>query len=336
MRTATLKSISKSTGFSVTTVSRALGGFDDVNEETRRIILEEAQRQGYEPNLLARLLQGQRSQTVGLVIPTQGPHFSDPFFSAFVAGVGNEAAASGFDLLLSTHAPTPDEIETYRRIVAGRRVDGLILSRVRMDDARIQYLSETSMPFVVFGRTHSPIDYVYIDVDGVQAQAELTEHFIKLGHQRIAYITPPQYLTFSHLRLQGFHEAMMRHDLNIPSEYIVEGDLTETGGYQAAERLLALPVPPTAVMTGNDHMAFGVMSLAQSRGLRLGTDLAIGGFDDIPAAAHVHPGLTTVHQPIYQIGQQLTSTLLHIIDGKPLQQRGTLMPYTLIVRGSSG
>jgi LacI family transcriptional regulator len=333
---ATLKSISKATGFSVTTISRALGGFDDVNEETRQLILEEAQRQGYEPNLQARLLQGQRSQTVGLIIPTYGPRFSDPFFSEFVAGVGNEAAAAGFDLLLSTHAPTPDELDTYRRMVAGRRVDGLILSRARIDDARIQYLAQTPMPFVVFGRTQSPVDYVYTDVDGLQGQTALTEHFIGLGHTRIAYIAPPLYLTFSQFRIHGFQEAMSRHSLQVQPEYILEGDLTETSGYLAAEKLLDLPNPPTAIMTGNDLMAFGVMSLAQSRGLRVGVDLSVGGFDDIPAAEHIHPGLTTVHQPIYQIGQQLTRTLLTIIAGKPLETQGVLMPPQLITRGSSG
>lgn len=336
MRTATLKSISKATGYSVTTVSRALGGFDDVNEATRRTILQEAQAQGYEPNLVARLLQGQSSQTIGLVIPTHGPRFSDPFFSEFVAGVGNEAASAGFDLLLSTHAPTPDEIETYRRIVAGRRVDGLILARARLDDARIQYLSQTQMPFVVFGRTQSPLDYVYVDVDGVTGQAQLTEHFIQRGHTRIAYITPPQYLTFSRFRRQGFCDTMARHGLDVPDEYILEADLTETGGYQAAEKLLSLDTPPTAIMTGNDLMAFGVMNAAQSRGLTIGQDLAVGGFDDIPAAEHVYPGLTTVHQPIYQIGQQLTHALLQLINGNPPQQRGLLIPPELIVRSSSG
>jgi DNA-binding LacI/PurR family transcriptional regulator len=221
-------------------------------------------------------------------------------------------------------------------MVAGRRVDGLILSRARLNDARIRYLAETAMPFVVFGRTQSDVDYVYIDVDGVKAQAEMTEHFIGLGHSRIAYVTPPSYLTFSQLRLQGFQDVMARHGLTLPAAYIVEGDLTESGGYQAAERLLALSPPPTAIMTGNDLMAFGVMSLAQSRGLRIGDDLAVGGFDDIPAAEHVHPGLTTVHQPIYQIGQQLTHTLLQMIAGSPPAQRGRLIPPQLIIRGSSG
>lgn len=336
MSAATLKSISRATGYSVTTVSRALGGFDDVNDQTRRLILEEAERQGYEPNLQARLLQGQRSQTVGLIIPTHGPRFSDPFFSEFVAGVGNKAAEAGFDLLLSTQAPTPDEILSYKRMVAGRRVDGLILSRTRLDDPRIEYLVDTPMPFVVFGRTQSPVDYIFIDIDGYRGQAELTEHFISYGHSRIAYITPPLYLTFSEYRLQGFRETMSRHGYRIPANYVLEGDLTESGGYAAAEQLFALNDPPTAIMTGNDLMALGVMNYAQTRGLRVGADLAVGGFDDIPAAEHVHPGLTTVHQPIDEIGRQLTETLLNMIAGNPPEQRGILMSPKLMVRGSSG
>jgi LacI family transcriptional regulator len=334
---ATLKSISKATGFSVTTVSRALGGFDDVNAETRQLILAEAQKQNYEPNLLARLLQGQRSQTIGLVIPATKLHFSDPFFSALVTSVGNTAAAAHFDLLLSTHAPDPDEIEAYQRLVAGRRVDGLILARVRQEDARIQYLRKMKMPFVVFGRTSEKShQYVYIDVDGQKGQSELTEHFIQRGHQRIAYISPPQNLTFSKLRIQGFYETMQRYDLPIPSEYLVEGDLTEAGGYRAAELLLNQRQKPTAIMTGNDAMALGVMSQIQNRGLRVGDDIAVGGFDDIPAAEHVHPGLTTIHQPIYQIGEQLTQTLLEMIEGKQPSQKGVLLSPALIVRGSSG
>lgn len=337
MRKATLKSISKATGFSVTTVSRALGGFDDVNAETRQLIFAEAQKQNYEPNLVARLLQGQRSQTIGLVIPANGAHFSDPFFSALVTSVGNTAAAAHFDLLISTHSPLSNDIEAYQRLVAGRRVDGLIISRIRQADARIQYLQDMKMPFVVFGRTNEKNHhYVYIDVDGQKGQSELTEHFIQLGHQRIAYISPPQDMTFSKLRIQGFYETMAAHHLPIPNDYLVEGDLSETSGYRAAEFLLKLPQRPSAIMTGNDSMALGVMSCIQQRGLRVGEDIAVGGFDDIPAAEHVHPGLTTIRQPIYQIGEQLTRTLLNLIAGIAPKEMGVLLDPELIIRGSSG
>ncbi len=334
--TATLKSIAEATGFSVTTVSRALGGFDDVSTETRRAILAEAERQGYMPNPHARALRGQRAQAVGLIMPTYGPRFSDPFFSEFIAGVGNQATSAGFDLLLSTHAPGPGELETYRRLVAGRRVGGLILVRTRADDPRINYLATTRMPFVVFGRTISPYPIISIDVDGVAGQTVLTQHFIDLGHRRIAYIVAPQNLMFARYRLQGYTETLERNHLALDPRLIVEGDLTERGGKQAVELLLKLPDPPTAIMTGNDLMAFGVMGSIQEHGLRVGEDIAVGGFDDIPSAEAIHPGLTTIRQPIYGIAEQLTDMLLGLIAGKEPAERSVLLAPELVIRASSG
>lgn len=336
MATATLKTIALATGFSVTTVSRALGGFDDVSEETRQIILEEARRQGYRPNSHARALQTRRTQTIGLIAPFTGPRFPDPFFGEFVAGAGNAAGASGYDLLLSTQLPAADELEDYQRLVLGRRVDGLLIIRARYDDARVRYLTDLRFPFVVFGRTACVQDYVSIDVDGATGQRELTEHFIRLGHRRIAYFLPPRELMFTHFRLQGFHEAMAHHGLPVDPDLLIETELTENGGREAAHYVLGLPHPPTAIMTGNDRVALGVMGAIHSKGLVVGRDIAVAGFDDIPAAEHVHPGLTTVRQPIYEIGQRCAQTLLHLIAGEDVQPRSTLIKPELVVRASSG
>lgn len=336
MSNATLKSIAKSTGYSITTVSRALAGYDDVNEQTRQTILKEAQRQGYEPNLNARLLQKQRTQTIGLIVPVSSSRLPDPFFSEFVAGVSGQAALAGYDLLLSTDSDQSQELDHYRRIVSRNRVDGLVLARIRRHDPRIEYLLGTDTPFVVFGRTDQADGYVYIDIDGVAGQAALTAHFIALGHTRIAYISAPASLTFAAHRAQGFHAAMAHAGLSIDADLLVEGDLSEESGYAITCALLAQSTPPTAIMAGNDLMAFGAMRAVQAAGLRVGVDIAVGGFDDIPSAAHIAPGLTTVRQPIYEIGQQLTETLLAMIDGQPVAQRARLLTPQLIVRASSG
>jgi LacI family transcriptional regulator len=336
MSSVTLKTIARATGFSVTTVSRALGGFDDVNEETRQIILSEARRQGYEPNLQARALQTQRTQSIGFILPVISPRFHDPFFSEFVAGVGNTAADSGFDLLLSAQSPLNGEIEHYRRLVAGKRVDGLVLIRTRYNDERIRYLAQAHVPFVAFGRTSDVEDYVYVDVDGIAGQGALTQHLIDLGHRRIGYITPPQDLMFSHFRLQGYRETMERNNIPVDESLIVEANLTEGGGSEGAHRLLALPIPPTAIMCGNDLMALGVMNVIQEKGLRVGDDIAVGGFDDIPLAEHIRPGLTTIHQPIYEIGQQIAHTLLKLIRTETVKNPSVLIKPELVVRKSSG
>jgi LacI family transcriptional regulator len=335
MSIPTLKSIAKATGFSITTVSRALGGFNDVNEVSRRLIIEEAIQQGYEPNLQARALQTRRTQTIGLILPVSGPDFHDPFFSELIAGIGNIISSSRFDLLLSSHNPVNGELEQYRKIVAGRRVDGLILIRTRYSDQRIQYLSQTQMPFVSFGRTSTIDKFVYVDLDGIVAQSMMTQHLIDLGHRRIAFITPPQELMFSLFRLQGFRETMQRNSIPIDELLIMGGDLTESGGSEMTEKLLQLTSPPSAIMCGNDLMALGAMDVIQRHGLRVGYDIAIGGFDDIPLAQYIHPSLTTIHQPIYQIGQQLARTLLKMITEDFSGIPPVLIQPELIIRRSS-
>ncbi|MBK9125761.1 MAG: LacI family DNA-binding transcriptional regulator [Chloroflexi bacterium] len=336
MNKSTLKEIARATGYSITTVSRALGGFDDVSDRTRQVILEEAERQGYEPNLAARALQTRRTQTVGLITPLDGPRFPNPFFTEFVAGVGHTVGMAHFDLLLSTNVSNGSELNAYRRLIGGRRVDGMIVLRTKVDDERIHFLSRSNIPFVVFGRTENVDEYVFIDVDGEAGQAALTRHFIGLGHRRIAYLAPPSELMFAHYRRRGYERAMQDAGLTIDQALVVETELTERAGSQAAKRLLDLADPPTAIMTGNDQVAFAVMGAVQERGLLVGQDIAVGGFDDVSSAEHIHPGLTTVHQPIFDIAQRCATILLQLIAGVAIASRATLIEPELVIRASSG
>lgn len=334
MTAITLKTIAQATGFSITTVSRALGGFDDVSAETRQIILAEAARLDYEPNVQARALQTQKTRTIGMVLPAGG-RFADPFFGEFIAGIGSAATGAGFDVLVSLADSAQTELAAYRRMVAGRRVDGLVLMRARAIDPRIEYLATTGLPFAVFGRTTSIDNYLHIDVDSTAGQAALTQHLIERGHRRIAYLTPPRNLMFTSYRLQGFREAMMRAGLAVDDTLVQEGELTEASGWTLARALLEREPRPTAIMAGNDSMAIGVMKAVLEHGLRIGIDVAIGGFDDIPSAAHLHPGLTTIHQPIFAIGQQVTQMLLDRIAERDNPIPSVLITPELLVRGST-
>jgi DNA-binding LacI/PurR family transcriptional regulator len=335
MPSTTLKTIAEYTGFSVTTVSRALGGFDDVNAETRDLIIAEAKRLGYEPNQQARALQRQKTNTIGFILPAGGTRFSDPFFGEFIAGIGAAATEAGFDLLVSTPSQAQPELAVYRRMVAGRRVDGLVMMRVAISDPRIEYLSKTHLPFAAFGRTAHHASYLHIDVDGVAGQAAMTQHLLDIGHRHIAYITPPRNLMFTVYRLQGFEQAMQTNGLAVNHSLICEGDLTEASGLVLAHDLLQRTPMPTAIMTGNDSMAIGVMKAVQERGLRVGADVAVGGYDDIPAAAHLHPSLTTIRQPIFEIGQQLTHMLLERIAGRDIASPAVLIQPQLLTREST-
>jgi DNA-binding LacI/PurR family transcriptional regulator len=333
----TLKDIADQIGISVTTVSRGLAGYSDVAEETRQRIQQVASELGYYPNLAARRLQKQRTDTLGFIMPTFGPRFSDPFFSEFIAGIGTEAAEHEYDLLVSTHAPdSEDELMAYNRAVRGGWVDGLIVVRTREDDARINLLCEHRFPFVAFGRTNCDINYPFVDEDGAAGMRSLVQHFIDLGHRRIAFIAPPPGLMFGRYRRIGYTETMARNGLESDPDWVVNGDMTQQGAVEAVEQLLQLKPRPTAIICSNDLMAIGAMNRIQQTGLRVGDDIAVGGFDDIPLSAYVSPPLTTLHQPIYEIGRRTCAMLIDILRGRTPSEPHVLLTPSLVVRASSG
>jgi len=332
----TIKDIAKATGKSITTVSRALNDYDDVSHETKLLVQRVAAEKGYTPNLWAQRLQKQRTETIGLILPTRGPRLGDPFFGQLIAGVGDKAGEYGYDLLVSTQAPDRDEMAIYKKKLQGRQVDGFIIVRTRRQDRRIDYLRQTDFPFVVFGRTEGELDYPYVDEDGVAGMAAIIEHLVRLGHRRIACITPPEELMFATYRLQGVQEALAQHGLDMDPALLRRGDLTQRGGFAEAQALLALPQPPTAIVACNDLMAFGAISAAQQQGFVVGRDIVITGFDDTPWAEHSNPSLTTVHQPIYEIGNMVCDMLIRLTQGQSLEQRQVLLKPRLIVRQSCG
>jgi LacI family transcriptional regulator len=334
----TLKDIAEKSGFSITTVSRALAGYSDVNQKTREEITQIAAMMGYQPNLLARQLRSQRTQTLGLIIPANDHSFSNDFFTQLMLGIGDVAAQEHYDLLISAQIPGQEEMAAYRRMVGGNRVDGIILARTRQQDPRIAYLKEQQHPFVVSGRSapSESSDFPYIDVDSQSGIRQLVAHFVELGHRDIGLILPPPDIAYTEYRHMGYREGLEQAGLGYHSEYIVHGDLQRAGGYEKIQALLNHNPHLTAVIICNDLMALGAISALQAHGLSVGDDIAIAGFDDIPAAEYAHPSLTTVHQPIYDIGQQLVTMLISIIDKKPLSQIQMLIEPHIVIRASSG
>jgi len=333
----TLKDIARKVGYSVTTVSRALNDYDDVSEETKQLIKRVAQEMGYHPHVIAQSLQRRRTNTVGFIVPATDRYLSDPYFLELLAGIGDGAASHDFDLLVSTCKPMdPQERVVYERMVRGRRVDGIVVARTRCDDERIAYLLSEGFPLVAFGRTASDLDFPCLDVDGERGVYEAVNYLIGLGHRRIGFIAPSMYLMFAEHRLAGYKRALRDNDLEDDAALVVEGNLTQARGYQRMEQLLDLEEPPTAVVAGNDLMAFGAMEAAQERGLVVGRDVAVIGFDDVPLAAYFHPALTTIRQPIYDIGKMLSQMLIKIINGEELAERQIILQPELVIRESSG
>ncbi len=332
----TLRDISKKVGKSVTTVSRALHDYNDVSPETKTLVRRVADELGYTPNILAQCLQKQRTDTIGFILPTFGPRFSDPYFSEILAGVDNQAAEMGYNLLVSTQPPGEQEIEAYKKLVEGRRVDGFIIVRTRCKDARIEYLFKAEFPFVAFGRTEGLCDFPYVDEDSEIGMRLMVDHLAERGFKRFSYLAAPDNLMFAEFRLKGFLDGLSANNLPQDDSLIVIGDLTQNGGYAQANILLDLPEPPDAIVASNDLMAIGAISAAQGKGLRVGQDIAITGFDDTQMAEHSHPPLTTVHQPVYKIGRMVCEMLIKRIRGEFLEEEQILLMPSLVIRQSSG
>jgi DNA-binding LacI/PurR family transcriptional regulator len=332
-----IRDVARRLNISITTVSRALDGYSDVAEGTRQLVIKTAQKMGYVPNRAARQLRRQRSDSVGYILPAWGPQFADPFFSEFIAGLGDEATSHDLDLLVSTAAPNSDpERQSYERWVHGRKVDGLVLNRMRLHDWRVQYLAQCDVPFVSLESTLDKSDHPSVEVDSLAGFKILMAYLIGKGHQRIAYIGGPRELKIQADRFDGYKKGLAAAGIAFDPELVLEGDTTRGGGYQLAQQLLALKPPPTAIACINDLTAIGVLHAASERGLMVGRDLAVAGFDGIAEAEHTSPPLTTLNQPLYEIARNLVKMLVSLIQDQPLGERRVHLRPELLIRESTG
>lgn len=332
----TIRDVAKRLNLSITTVSRALDGYADVAEDTQRLVNQTAQEMGYVPNQAARQLRRQRSDTIGYILPGEKSRFSDPFTTEFVTGLGDEASAHGYDLLISNAiADSPEERGAYERWTQGRKVDGLIINRLRLHDWRVQYLAQIGFPFVAKERSDDPYDYPSVNINGRHWFRILTEHLIRLGHARIAYIGTSAALRIQADHYAGYCDAMLAAGLELKAELIQEGDLSAQGGYQATQQLLALSSPPTAIACVNDTTALGVLHAAHDHGIDVGKELAVTGFDGITGAEHTHPPLTTINQPIYQIARRMVEILINLLHGEQLKEQHITIEPVLEIRQST-
>lgn len=336
----TIRDIASAAGVSIGTVSNYLNNPKLLAEETREKIQKTITESGYHPHAAARSLKSRQTHRIGLVpiISLEDNRSSDPGDTAFLellAGLNTLAGENGYDILLSAATTYSQEIKTYERLIGGAQVDGLVLMGIRSKDERLQYLTDKNFPFVAYGRSDVAIEYPYVDVDGATGIEMAINYLVELGHTRISYITPPEGLMCTHQRWEGFLRGMENHHLSIKQDYVIEGGFTERAGQISTHLLLDLTEPPTAIITANDICAFGAMRALQTRGLQVGKDISVIGFDDISLADHWHPALTTIAQPFRKIGFSLMQSLFSVISGENVLPQLLLEP-NLVIRQSTG
>jgi LacI family transcriptional regulator len=326
----TIFDVARMAGVSYATVSRVLNNKDHVKPETRTAVLEAAAQLGYVASPQARSLAGGLSQIIGLLVQ----RFDSAYIWEIIRGIDTELDAAQYDLMLyTTHRRKPKE-SAYVTALARGLVDGLLLLLPRDPQAYLESLRRQRFPYILID--HQGIgDYARsVGATNWQGAYDAARYLTTLGHRRIGFITGALDLGCSIDRLAGYQAALREAGLPADPALIYTGDFLQPAGYAAGHALLALPDPPTAIFASNDDMAFGVMDAARDRGLRIPADISIIGFDDIPRTAAVHPPLTTVRQPLEEMGRTATRMLLQLIADPQLQIGRLALPTELVVRHS--
>lgn len=305
----TIRDVAAEAGVSITTVSRALNESGRVGPATRDRVLSAARRLGYEPNDLARSLHGKATGTIAVLVPD----ITNPFFPELVKGVQEVATEHGRLLLLCQTSEDTDVAVQELLHLRRKRVDGVVLvGGLAGSDELTTALA--GLPVVTVDRDTTVDDARVVRSDHRHGGLLATEHLIELGHERIAHIRGPAHLSVAQDRHDGYRKALEEAGLTYDDSLVVEGDFLEESGYDGLRALRRRRRPFTAVFCGNDLMAIGALRALEDVGLAVPDEVSVVGFDDIHLASYLRPGLTTVHQPIQELGRRAAAMLLESTD----------------------
>jgi DNA-binding LacI/PurR family transcriptional regulator len=337
-RMPTIKDVAREAGVSIATVSYVLNDKTDaISEDTQQRVWSAVRKTGYIPNVTARNLRSSQSRLIGYAWHEVPAGQVNAVLDRFTYALARSAEAAGYHILTFTYA-LADQIAVYDELIRTGRVDGFIIGSTVRDDPRIRFLIDAGFPFVSFGRANAAWDFLWVDTDGARGIGDAVDYLVRLGHRKIAMAAWPEESLAGSARLEGYYAGLARAGIAPNPAYCIRGEHSEQSGRDALAALCALPAAerPTAIVAVSDLVAIGIMNEAEQRGLVVGSDLSVIGFDDAPMTQYLRPALTTLEQPIEQIGARLIEMLEAAIRGEPPAERQVLLPPRLIVRASSG
>jgi len=337
MANVTIHDVAKEASVSIATVSYVLNNSRRVSEQTRQRVLQAAKRLGYRANIVARNLQASETRLFGYSWRPSPPDRFNPILDRFLQAMAEAAARHNYHVLTFPCPTIGDELAAYEEMMLTNQVDGFVLSNTDLDDQRVRRLLDNGFPFVAFGRSTPGWDFHWVDVDGSAGVHMATQHLIGQGHRRIACLAWPEASLSGQHRLQGYFAAMKEAGLSVDPAWVERVDNTHADAYAATWRLLTQPGGhrPSAIVALTDLMAMGAINAAWDAGFKPGRDLAVTGFDDAPIARFLRPPLTSLRQPIAEVGERLITMLVDIVQGRPIAEPQVLLQPELVVRASS-
>jgi len=327
----TIVDVAAEAGVSFGTVSRVINNDVHVKQETRDRVRATMKRLNFVANRQARSLAGGKTNTIGLLVPDLGTGY----IGEIIRGIDAELGIAGFDLMLyTTHRTATKEAEYVSSLVQGM-VDGLILVLPRNPSDYIGVMTQAKFPFVLIDHQGTGEDCPAIGATNWQGAFNATNYLIQLGHRRIGFITGWLDLGAAVDRLEGYKAALRTNRIPLQPDLIYEGTFAHLDGYTGAKKLLSIKKPPTAIFASNDVMAISAMDAVRECGMRIPEDISILGFDDIPQASMVRPSLTTIRQPLEQMGRTAAQILFDILKNPDHKHNRIELPTELVIRDST-
>ncbi|MCS6830243.1 MAG: LacI family DNA-binding transcriptional regulator [Armatimonadota bacterium] len=330
----TIKEVAARSGVSVATVSNVLQNKSHLySPETAERVWQAVRELGYRPSSVARSLIRQRTDTIGVILEERQELVLDPYVMSVLEGILEYTVPRNYPVKIVSmlYQQRPDSFLAH---VDDGSVDGVMLVAPRTHSAALQWAQQADIPAVVVGSTLPNTPLPCVDVDDTAAIYRVVRWLIELGHQRIGHIAGPQTQWSAKRRLQAYYQAMQDAGLAVKSEWVVEGRYTPPSGNEAMQQLLNAAPELTAVVCGNDWMAMGAMEAIHQKGLHVPEDISLVGFDDIDTAQWVAPPLTTIRQPMRQIGVKAAEMIIEQIETGKRACEVVLFPAEIVVRQS--
>jgi len=328
MKYITLKMVAERAEVSVNTASRAINNKPDINEETKKRVLQIAKELGYIRNAAAVALRTKKTGTIGVVIADN----SNPFYAEVLNGIEEAAREKNYHIILANTQRDYQKEEEAINLLLAKRVDGLLITPVQDRDDDIKKLIEANIPFVIVGRDFENIEVDAVYNNEVKGGFLSTEYLIKQGHKRIALINGFLHKSPAKGRLEGYKKALNKYRIPLDESLISVGDINIEDGYERTKQMLEKNLDFTAIFAYNDMMAFGAMQAVKEKGLRIPEDIGLVGYDDIPFSSLISPSLTTIKLKKQELGIESVMLLLSHINGNREKPKKIMLDVDIIVR----
>jgi DNA-binding LacI/PurR family transcriptional regulator len=332
----TIKDVALRAKVAPSTVSRVIANSPRISEATKLKVNKAMEELGYHPNLNARSLASQSTQTIGLVMPSSGDVvFQNPFFPTVLQGISEGAHEKNYALHMTTGKSEKETLEAVIHMVQGKRVDGMILLNSKVEDKVISYLKGIDFPFVLIGKPYKDVEEItHVDNDNFRAMKEATDYLIGHGHEKIAFIGGSLDLVVTVDRLLGYERALRNAGIELKNEYIIHEEFLREGGQEGVAELMSLEQPPTAIVVTDDFMALGVLNKLDELGISVPDDISIVSFNNVLLAEMARPPLTSVDINIFDLGYQASRNLIQKIEDHKEPTKRIIISHKLIERFS--